>query len=825
MKSLKVGLLLCCIVFFVTCGKQETVRFMPHNWQTCELKDGVKSIKETTYQNASKKSILYPKRYIEFDTRGQLLIDKRYTKSDSVVIEYLYDKGGRLEEITGFDALKEFIPEYNAHGDLVRETYVQNDELKHFFEYSYDTLGRIVTERLCYDESIAYPTEYTYKGDRLVKQISYEETSETHYTYNNAGYCTQKRVYEGEIGEERKLTAQYAYTYKFDRNGNWIERTEKRRGKVTSFTAREIEYHDNLTQSVASNTKKATLSTSNSYFAQLKLRIAMANYTTGAPAVALTIIVILLTLLIAAGGIYLLNQRFEIFKLLTYDTGYDSRKVKKMWMFRWGVYAFAGIVLATLLVSFIAAVLLLFILGAAIWLLMWICKIIFWITVVGGTILLILGLLGVFFSSGEGRFGCGSVIIGGIIAACSDFLGDLGESLVEWGTETMNTLNLFQWGVNLFSQFWDLILLTFFAPMALFLSIACICIILAFLLMGSEKLMMRIYSVRRPCPHCGSTATPHYIINKRNGEQHPVSLHPGIYGIFHHKVGDTLSVPTMLANGKGKLDRVCADCKEKILADAEHTFGTEIHVGIVGNRSSGKSYLLYSGLALLKKELVGQISQIDKEEDTDIDAKYQRIAALGAIQTDTSLHHAVQLMYKSKRRMPFHLFFYDVAGEKFDAGKRSSQYDMDFYQHVQSIVFVVDPAMIDVTGTPISEGYEQWLKKNGTSASERFDIEGIFGSLYNLIERYNKNVKNIDFNFVCVKSDMGYFKACGYPETPSEKEIETFMCTELGQANLVHLAKNYFKTLHFYEVSVVENDKSKLKKLFFELLAQRNVSI
>ncbi len=873
MNSIKKLLFLLLVVVLASWTNRESVRYMPHNWATCELKDGVKSIKEITYTDQKKTGIIHPIRNISFDESGQLFADKRYGANDSTFVYYMYDKNGRLENIVGdLKGLKKFIPEYNDFGDLVKETYVQGDDKKtqYSFEYTYDDQGHITSERLCLAKSQVFPTEYTYNGDQLVKKIVYSSNSETHYKYDNASNCTEKSVYEGKMGEKRKLTAKYTYTYTFDERGNWTERIEKRKGKVTAVTTREIEYHDvaitapvetqeesdqaetvapvetqeqvasqaatassaksqkktsdEKATTVANKTKKAEPRkvVKQSYFERLKVRINLANYTTETPAVALTVLVILLTLVIAGVAVYFLTKKYDISQLLTHDTGYEQRGVKKMWMFRWGVYAYAGIILATLIVSFIAAILTLFIIGAVLWLLMWICQILFWVTIIGGAILLGLSLINIFLLHSEGRFGCGSLIAGGVILGCSDWLGDLGEKLVEWGTEAMRTLNLFQWGVNLFTQFWDVILLAFFSPMAIFLAIALLSVLFALLLMGSETLVMRIYSVRRPCPHCGSTVTPKYIINKRNGAEHPVALHPGIYGIFHHKVNDSILVPTMLANGKGKLDRICSECNEKILANAEHTFGTEVHIGIVGNRSSGKSYLLYSGLALLKNLFTEQISQIDADQDTDIDAKYQRIAALAGIQTDTSLHHAVQLIYKSKRRMPFHLFFYDVAGEKFEANKRSSQYDMDFYKHVQSVVFVIDPAMVDVTGVNISVGYAQWLKQN--ASNEIYDVEGIFGTLYQLIEKYNKDIKNIDFNFVCVKSDMGYFKACGYSDNPTEEEIQTFMDMELGLGNLVRLAKNNFKSIHYYDVSVVENDKSKLQKLFLDLLAQRNVS-
>ena len=230
--------------------------------------------------------------------------------------------------------------------------------------------------------------------------------------------------------------------------------------------------------------------------------------------------------------------------------------------------------------------------------------------------------------------GCLPLIIGILIVCYQDGIEATGEALVEWGFEFMQSVNMFGWGLGIFVNYWDVLLLIFFAPMALFLAVALVVITINMILNGIEFVVTRIYSIRRPCPICGSTDVPDYIIG---GKPHPVKLHPGIYGVFTHTSPVTgKEIPTMLMNGRGKITRKCKKCNSFINADTESTIGTEIHIGIVGHRSSGKSYLLFSGLAALMRAYPDRLSQIDADSDTKIEIKKKRIDARDGIQTNVA---------------------------------------------------------------------------------------------------------------------------------------------------------------------------------------------
>jgi hypothetical protein len=129
--------------------------------------------------------------------------------------------------------------------------------------------------------------------------------------------------------------------------------------------------------------------------------------------------------------------------------------------------------------------------------------------------------------------------------------------------------------------------------------------------------------------------------------------------------------------------------------------------------------------------------------------------------------------------------------------------------------------MLDISGTPASVKFVDWHKINANS--EKYRVDGSFAVLKDIFETVGRKSNKIDFNFVCTKTDMGYLPELGYSKTPSETEIEHFMSTELGLSNLINSARSSFKNVHFYAVSAIESDKSKLIDLFVKLLGQRKV--
>jgi len=278
----------------------------------------------------------------------------------------------------------------------------------------------------------------------------------------------------------------------------------------------------------------------------------------------------------------------------------------------------------------------------------------------------------------------------------------------------------------------------------------------------------------------------------------------------------------MLLLGKGKLTRQCRHCQSMIDSNGtKRSFGTDVHIGIVGHRSSGKSYLLFSGLELMMNKLQGQIEQIDSTSDTAIAGKARRVANGDDIQTAVSNNYrAVQLMYQPKMRpMPYHLFFYDVAGEKFNSASESYKTAMEFYRNVENIAFMVDSTMIDVSMLAVSPALRKWIGQHGSP--EKHNIESNFAVLREILESVGRNPHRIKFNLVLTKTDLGYLSALGYGT--DQASAQRFMRDELGLTNLMDAAEASFSGVQYFAAST--SDKILLGKLFTQMLKQCGVDL
>ena len=817
MKLYKLFILTLLSVIITSCS-QEKARFTPYTPNYYEVKGSAKSIIEREYSNKSK--LLYTKQF-DFDKSGRLVSFKHIVDKDTVTRYMHYKDNGRIENIQ-WNEITKYTPEFNEFGDLIKETYItgENNGFESGFiqEWGYDVNGNIINEKTCYIESDCSSVEYLYENNKLKQVKEYNLGEEIQYDCDTTGLVISKKVYD-ELAN--KITSQSTYKYKFDDKRNWIEKVERENKRLKSTIKREILYYSEA-ELVAANPTKQESVVAKSYIGidfvdnYINNVLSRSGNQEDSPSKVLFIILIICTVIVTAIGWYMASD----FVFHNFTGHIQNNGMKRLWMYNHEPYTKVGSLLLIALAAFVASIIIILLVGGVIWGLLWVVKLILWAIIIIGWICLIGGGLALF---GKEPVGCLPLIIGILIVSFQDTIEETGENLVAWGFEFMQSVNMFSWGLGIFKNYWDVILVVFFTPMVLFLGFAVFVITLNMLLNGFEFIVTRIYSIRRPCPICGSTATPDYIVG---GKPHPVKLHPGVYGVFTHKSPVTgESIPTMLLNGRGKVTRKCKKCNSFINADTDNTIGTEIHIGIVGHRSSGKSYLLYSGLSSLMSSYPERFSQIDADNDTRIENKKKRIDARDGIQTDVAnKYRAIQLILKSKLRpVPYHLFFYDVAGEKFNASSSSHKTAMDFYRNVQSIVFIVDPSMLDISGTPASAKFVDWHKRNANA--EKYRIDGSFAVLKDILETVGRKSNKIDFNFVCTKTDMGYLPELGYSKTPGENEIERFISTELGLSNLINSARASFKNVHFYTVSAIESDKSRLKNLFITLLEQRKVML
>lgn len=552
------------------------------------------------------------------------------------------------------------------------------------------------------------------------------------------------------------------------------------------------------------------------YMNDLKYRIAANQAKTKSPTGWLLVFLLLLTGGFAWWYFYLAAEHdwFQPFAGKVQPNG-----MRRLWMFNKEPYIDVALAMLIVLAAFVSAVLTMMVIGGVTYGLLWVIKVLLIILIWVGWIALILGILALW--GGEGG-GCLMIIVGGLIVAFSDTFRRWGNDMVDWGFGFMKKLNIFEWGLNLFTDFWDVILIAFASPLVLFMGFAAAIIVLVCLLWGFEWLVMKAYGISRPCPVCGSKGDKEFWSDRIH--KHPVKLHPGVYGVFSHREPSTgKKMPTMLMNGKGKLLRRCTSCGNFISSDMEQSYGTEKHIGFVGNRSSGKSYLTYTLLNGILTQYGSSAHQTDVDQDTNISANATRVRNDAGIQTDLrDQYRAIQVILQQKLRpLPYHLFFYDVAGEKFNQKSTASKTAMDFYRNVEQIVFIIDPTTMDFSRSACGPKMEEWLKKHGSP--EKFSTEGVFSTMNAILESVGRKSKSIDFIFAVVKADLGYLEHCGYGMDMTEQQIEGFMREELNLYNVINVAKGSFSKVEFVTTSAMPKYSASVARLTEKLL--RNAGI
>lgn len=642
--------------------------------------------------------------------------------------------------------------------------------------------------------------EVTYADDgRTIKKIQISK-------WNKSNNRKKKKNNKAKLSPVDK----YTYKYETDSHGHWTKANVfNSRGKHIKTIEREYTTPGSVLATKTAEINVKYTNDSNvgflkNYWNSILYRFALVDAKSNAPSWLLYLLILVLT------GLYMwIVIRWLLANTETLDKWkpLTRGKMERLWMFYKEPYINVLILTGCLILSFLAAMVTLMAVGLGTYGILWVFKILLIVLVWVGWITL--GLAIIFFFENWLY-----AIIFGIVAALilvnKETIARVGQLSVDWGFDFMNKLNFFDWTLNIFKDLWDVLLIVLVGPVVVFLVIAALLIIFTGLLMGLEWLVMKIYDVRRSCPSYGSTKGFEYMID--NYHVHPVGLHPGIYGVFHQTNPDThKQLPTMIFNGKAKLKRRCKNCKNMEHHTGDKSFGTEKHIGIVGHRSSGKTYFLYSELDLITRKT--KATQTDATTDTEIQAIADRIKKGANVQTDQrQWFKAVQLMLPRKLSpVPWHLFFYDVAGENFDTNVSRTPTALEFYKNVESIVFIIDPSMVDPLMPGVSSKAKVWIKTR--NESEHSSPASTYSRLASILEEHGRKLKNINFFFLLTKSDLGYLDG----KTPRQ-----YIEEELGLTETVNQATNKFRNVDF-GVTTVKNisDPKTLK----EVLAKLGVDI
>lgn len=808
MKQLKLFLILLIACLAIACESEKTPSFMkgnPYGKEFAGLSGPVKSVVYTTYHKGHMSQTVRE----DYSTEGVLIKNKKYEKGDSVVYHYTYDPSNNIQEITGPD-----ITDYKAQyqkGTLIKEWLYNDKKKKHGTTNRYNIKGDLLIKKVN-DIKTGAGTTYTYlynsRGIILTQQVMDNDGSYHQYIYDDQDHLTSICHYT----PKGKLKYVENITTKYDDHNNCTLYVARKNGKIVEHVKITYQYY------TEEELKGSNLHAESAIANTSIIKKAISSDPTP-PSIGLMAAIIILSVLFWTFYLCYAQKHWNLFRHFGGKTG--SNGMRKMWMYNSEPYIKMGIIFISIIAAFLSSIFSLLLCGGVVWVVFCIVNLFIWGIIVVGWILLIGGIIAVLFRV---IYGLIAAIIGGIIVIFSSTLKDLGEVIVDWGTNFLDHVNAVDWTISILYTYGETALLAIIIPLTTFLAIALLLIVVSIILQAIEFVAIKIYNVNRPCPICGNKKDFAYMVD---GKEYAIALHPGLYGVFHqtnHFTG--LKVPTMLLNGKSKLTRKCPHCGQLINTSHDKAYGTDIHIGIVGDRSCGKSYMLYSGMELLSKSFGKDFQQVDADKSIDMYAILQRIHQKEGIQTAAmNRYKAIQFRLMRKfRPMPYHLFFYDVAGENFNAKSCNSASALEFYRNVKTILFVIDPTLLDIQKTCPSTAFAQWHKKF-ENPQEGYDIEATLSTLKTIIEQVGRKTQDIDIIVTCSKKDLGYLQYSNYPEEADENMIRKFIKEELGLVNLDNAIHNWFKSVGYTAVSSIEKDKKALYNLFLRVLKQRGIKL
>lgn len=791
-------------LLLAACESEKAPSFIkgnPYAKEFARLNGPVKSAVYSYYKNGKLDSSIQN----DYSTEGVLLKSKTLVKGDSIVIHYTYDPYNNIQDMNG-TGITDYRAEYKK-GTLVKEWLYSDKKKKNGITNRYKIKGETLIKKVNDIRTGAGITyTYSYNSRGLVKAVEtmVNDGSYCLYSYDEKDHPVLIEYFT----PKGKPDYQVHISTKYDSYDNCIQYVSRRDGKITEEARIRYKYYSE--EELQQSKLQAESAITNSSI----IRHAYSSEPTP-PSTGLMAAIILCTAFFLTLYISYAQKHWGLFRNFGGKVEYNG--MRKMWMYNSEPYVKMATIFTSIIGAFLSSILVLLLFGGITWFVFWILNLMLWGLIIIGWIVLVIGVILLLFRR---FYGIAGILVGGILVLFSDTLKDWGEQFIQTGSDFMDNVNALDWTLSIFHTYGHLILLVIAAPIACFLLLALALILFSYVLRLIEFAAIKAYNVHRPCPVCGNKKDFSYIVE---GKVYPIELKPGVYGIFHQTNHHThVRVPTMLVNGKAKLTRKCQHCQQFTNLSHDKSCGTDLHIGIVGERSSGKSYLLYRGLELLSQRFGKAFQQVDVDGNQKWEMMAQRIHQGEGIQTAVkNRYKAIQIRLKLKfRPMPYQLFFYDVAGEKFNVNMAKTTSALEFYTNVGTILFVIDPSMIDIQKCSPSPAFEDWHKKH-SNPSENYDMEATLSTLKDIIQQVGRKTQDIDLIVTCTKKDLGYLEACHYPYECNEQKLRRFIKEELGLYNLDNAINNGFKSVGYAAVSTQDADKTSLEHLFLKVLKQR----
>lgn len=549
------------------------------------------------------------------------------------------------------------------------------------------------------------------------------------------------------------------------------------------------------------------------------------------------IIFLILSAIAAALGVWLviryLRNRYDNYDWIIGEA--SDGGMRKRFFFNWEPYQLILGITLTLALSMVAALIAMLLIGGAVFVLLWIVKIItyilLWVCIIGG----VLGALAIWGGDDEESkgAGCGGLIIGIVCIIFKDSITNFADGCSDAGLAFLKEFNVMAFAVDLAKQYWAQALFVACIPLMLFLACAALWLIFAGILIGFEALVTRRYNIKHPCPHCHQSSEPAtYLSMGQVPIPDGVRLRPGLYGLFHITHPTTgEEMPTMLLNGRDTLTRECCHCGRRINAQE----GAERHMILVGGPESGKSTLAYRFIAELIR--MGYEPRFTDETNTinnsrSVINKIRRIADSGEItpadmpdKTQRGQTGAMQVMLRRKLSpVDYRLFINDLAGEVFNdlVEGRFKDEDRAFFRDADVLNILIDPFTMRFEGCR-NDWVNDWIRRNASGISEDMKMNPMQlktaldgGVTAGAIDR-----SKLRINIVLTKVDSGYIPS--HVNLTDPEALRKFVTQDLGLGALVHWAEGMKEVRFFAVAAVAKGEASRMAPLTTTLLKQLRI--
>ncbi len=523
-----------------------------------------------------------------------------------------------------------------------------------------------------------------------------------------------------------------------------------------------------------------------------------------------------------------------------YDDDFDwirgrasDEGMRKRFFFNWEPYQLILAITLALILSLLAAIVTMLVIGGGVFVLLWIVKIItyvlLWVAIIGGVLSAFVVWGGDDDSKGGG---CIGLVIGITCIVFKDNITNFADACSDTGLAFLKEFNILAFALDLIKQYWLQALIYVCIPLMLFLACAGIWMIFAGILIGFEALVTWRYNINHPCPHCHQSSEPAQYLSQGVELPEGISLRPGMYGLLHitHPVTEE-EMPTMLLNGRDRLTRICPHCGHPISAKE----GTEKHIVMAGGPESGKTTLSYRFIAELIR--LGYEPEFTDEQfailnSATVISSIRKIAETGEITVDTLPQKttegqtgAMQVMLK-RRNAPvdYRLFINDLAGERFSdiANGKITADSHNFFRDANVLIILIDPYTMAFPNCK-NDFVNDWIDKNSRISEElKMDPMRLRTALDNAITGGAIDRQRLHINIVLTKTDAGYIPAHVIQDDP--EALRTFICAGLGLAPLVQWAEGMKSVNYFSIAAMAKGEKSRITPFTRALITQLGIN-